>query len=408
MSDLTRLDSFAADIRTRVVPPDFTTLCAVSRRRRRTAVIASAAAAAAVIAVAGIGARSVYGDQSAPIPPAHTGATTGPTTSAPSGVLTAEQIVHDPTSNLLNFEIAPDDQNVRATGWRVCIHARCAQAVAVTRDGFAHASYVKVQDAYGVTWVGGDEFAVDHGDGNAALVNPDGDETPLHLTTQPGPLRSDETVVLLGIGTRSARYYGVSPAKAVAHPISLPAYLEVTSLNDQAGTLVAFAGGHTIITSSDRGTTWRVPTALPKLWLYGTVPSGDPSVLAVMNVGDTATLVPGTVRRSLDGGVTWQVIRSPQMQQVVANWSAITPEGHLLVNIPRRGFQGPTGLWESDSTWMHFHRIADASPHPSTFLGGFDVLPVTSSNGVQSLYVVDELAFVSTDGGRTWHRTAVR
>lgn len=395
-------------------PPDFRAIAARGRARRRVATFAAVGISLLVIAGAGVGARSLADDRSGPSAPDHSTATVPRPTGTPptSQSSRARNVVADPHSRLWSFAVSSDDPRVRAAVWQRCSTLECRApelAVAVTRDAFAHAAFVSVRQDTNVTWVGGDKFLIWSWRGLVGLFDPSGRVQPLRISNATSPLEHGETLVGAG---KSTDFYAVR-ADGTAHRVPLPAGAPFLGALDQNGrTLWGLARSGTVIVSSpDGGATWRSPVRLPKHGLYGEIPSADPTLLALTNLGDDAVDVPSTLRRSVDGGATWTVLHPSPLQGATANWMAVTPDGRLLVNVPTfAGGRLATGLYESDdSTWTAFRREADASPHPSKYFSGYEAFPVVGHDGTMTLWTFgDEGGFFSTDDGRTWSRTRSR
>lgn len=150
-------------------------------------------------------------------------------------------------------------------------------------------------------------------------------------------------------------------------------------MTSQGRTLWGIAGLTDVISSVDGGKTWRAPVRLPPV-LPKPLISGNSSVLAVIDAGDTGTSLPRTIARSVDGGATWAIVKPPQLQRAIAAWTVVEPSGRLLVYVVNSLLPNPslpTGLYKSDDvSWGHFHEVttppllhgADYSPNDGGWL----------------------------------------
>ncbi len=414
MSDLDRLESFARETTLQVLAPDFDSLVRASRRRRLSSVVATGLAAAAAVGVVAIGAQAWEASQSAPGP-------IGPPTSVthhpppppgPGRDQAAENLVQGSTSYLYRLAISRDNPEFRAAVWG---HGS-REALAVTADAFVTTHYLPVARFTDLAWAGDDGFLVRLRSGQLVVVSAKGEVRDVTSSDEASPLQASETL-FTSFSPRSGEpaYLAVDVFTKTSHPVPVPypagKGLQLRQGDGQLiwGTGYDAQGRAEIVSSSDGGATWRDPVVEPDLEQLDPIDSAAPDTLAMIGAGDDDFKLSQELRRSLDGGQTWQAVHPTALRGTSPGWLAVTTDGRLLVWVFDT-FKGATlepGLYESDSTsWLSFHRVSVTSQNGPE---GDLRLTVVDASGRQFLYVEGKTGLlVSSDSGRSWSNSADR
>jgi hypothetical protein len=439
-TDLRALESAVSE---QIVPPSFDALVANAARRRRNAYAAAGTVAAGALAVSAVVATAGGApthDEPAPPVSSTDSPTPSPTTaSATASDLTLEQIVHDPDSILEDFAASPSDADARAVVWRACRNRSCVggpQALAVTSDGFATASYVALprEAVASVTSLGGDDFLLSMGGRPREVIDAAGVRVRVSLADGPAwPLQPGETLV------PTAKFGGASraidPATAVSHPVPGPGNGCSGTYDDHDGHLVAIRSlivGTTsgpqwaACTSVDGGASWAVgqlPTSNAN-GNFEVIPSAYRATAAVLESADNTVLPLEALWRSADDGQTWRrtvpLIAGAGGDTAYVGGEAVQPDGSLLVYII--GWSDATihhpsahlsGLYRSNGTdWSTLSpapQPAPAAADTTAPLAG-EVREVAGGRGgAQTLYVqLGQDLYATDDGGGSWERVSDR
>jgi hypothetical protein len=413
-------DRAAASART----PDFRAIAKRGTRRRRLTTTSRGVAGVALASVAVLGIHGIATDRDSLRPTAPTttpGTSTQSTAEVPISRLSAQQIVTSPRAQLLHFAASADNPDVRASLWRVCASRSCVRAVAavaVTTDAFDHSSYAKVAFTSSVTWAGGDEFVVQRDVESLDLVSSDGTLEPIRLLPQPAPLTADEILV-----TRTSDVgetpFGIDLDARSAHLIPLPsdgAELVLHRAGDQ--TLWGVTTDGAVALSTDGGASWRRVHQGQALTPPTIIASADPSILAYKARGGRVDN--GPFVRTMDSGANWQTFTPRTRMFRYVEWTAVTPEGRLLVDtsngiVTENG--SPNEIHESDGLdWTHFHLVQPSVDGTTGQLQRGRLLAATSTpSGGQRLFVLTNGSlynpprlYVSSDDARTWAVTRTR
>ncbi len=322
----------------------------------------------------------------------------------------ARQMVRQ-AGSLWSFSASPTDPAVRAAVWDVCANTGpCSGqhlAMAVTRDGYATASYFLVSEASGVRWVGGDSFAAILGNGDVALVSAVEAPRILSVSHQPAPMGPGEVLLYAFPRRNAVQPVAVNPTMRTAHVLpSLPD--DEFAAPELRNGLLWSTAGDLIATSSNGGVSWQTHPDAPRAMVAVPVTSDAPRVDALLAEGDDP-LARAVLARTADNGATWQWLDPKALPDAWPLWSAIMPSGQLLAM-----YDGPVAggnvafvrLYVSDtSSWTSFHAV-DIPEHGPELSNG-RLATTTSHQGQQGLYVQDDsTVLASFDEGRTW--TTVR
>jgi hypothetical protein len=211
--------------------PDFAEVLArgraLSRRRTATAV------AAAVLVCAGlVGATQLPGRQEAP-PVAPTPTPTPTSSESASGSAdpdrpTAQQIVDDPASRLVEVRVVPGEPDVRAALWSRCASPACdvrQQAVVLTDDGFATRTVADapLSDASIRVSGNGDVVVLDY---RATLklhvFRTDGTQVAATMSTEAVPVAEGEVVGGVDYAGSRPIFWATDTTTAQAHAVPVP------------------------------------------------------------------------------------------------------------------------------------------------------------------------------------------
>jgi hypothetical protein len=398
------LTHFARETSAGVVPPSFDSLVAVQRRRRRATLLGTAGATVAAVALVATTVQATYDDQSTPTPPATSTDSSAPSPSpttdepSPDAELTATQIVDGASSRLMSVTLAPGDPEglTRVSVWMACAGlqecGRAAYALAVTSDGFStrHLVPIEASQAPGVAPVDSDSFYVvvydAQGNRKETMLESDGAERSIDF--RPGdrrPLASGE--VLISHGQRRLDYFALDPGVGVAHEIPVPEGNHPELSQSPNGLLygvsdaIGESASRSIVWSDDGGGTWqshRITTG--REVSVSPMPSWEPGVMA-LSEGVLNTVIPlNRLHRSVDGGVTWEVIEQPFSETQYPDWSFVVPGGSLWVGVGSWQDDGADkpdaqarGVYASDAAdWSALRRVSGLpATGRSEFLTGF-------------------------------------
>lgn len=434
-----KLLELASRVGSAAQPPEFRDIAHRGERLRRLRTGGAGAAVAALIAVTVFGVQSVYDDQAAPVPPAQPTYEPLPSppltdnSSTPLDELTPEQIVYDERAEPGGAIAVPSGGlEAAAAVWSVCPKSSCANALAMTSDGYTTASYVDLSQ-FSTPMLGdaggGSVLVADRGMkslDSPMIVSPDGSTKDLQRSTVPGPMHDGEVLFDGGvnwISYRQAFFKTISPvaidaATATSHPISIPEEDTFVQLVQSGPSTLWGSSGATdgggaelvAIWSNDGGTTWESDqlSSMPGVGLVNLGGSVD-GVMAFAQ--QSASDTPAQVYGSLDGGRTWQTTELPAQVSTAFIEGAVGSDDSLLISAYSSGEADGTepraDLYKSSGTdWGTLHQV------DAPFAGVNDVDEVgfrlTSSapytfGGSTAIYAYQgSRMWVSTDDGVTW------
>jgi hypothetical protein len=335
--------------------------------------------------------------------------------------------VSDSASDFFTLAVSPTDPAVRASLWSLCtVHhqgcQRTAEAVAVTDDGFHTVRSLRIENYSSIAWVSGDEFAVQTGPHAFALVGAEEGSTPLHFDPAPAPLAASDALL-----STPGQAIAVERSAAIAHPVPIIGVHEkaLAVVRDSGQTLVAVPSGRPrIAVSLNGGGSWQNRLDLPSTFLPYVITSTAPHLMAVAEEGDDGVVDPGNLRRSTDGGATWQTIAHSDLSGAIASWLTVQSDGRLLVDVTDWTTGTPasskarSGLYVSNGAdWTTFQRVQSTPAMPGTAASsaaGGDLISSTldaQGHDVLLVYAYEgktPLALSSNDGGSTWEPLRVR
>ena len=318
--------------------PDFHSLAARGRRRRHVRG-AAMAGVAVVLAVSGTAVLAGLGPGRTSVPdPAVPSPTVSPSRQPAPGP-DAEEIVDDPHAQVFQVVASPEDQDVRAAVWRICVSRECDDrvAIAVTSDGFESRTVVPVARGAGFPWLtaaGSDAFVVSNAERHPYLLRADGSRTDIAKPEETAPVGPGEIVTRWrGYGDRDV--LAVDPGTGESHWVPVPRGLTEVQA-DARGHLEALVGDGprtTFAWSDDGGAGWQEHAFDAGATSLFTLVRGTPGVQAVLEGADGATLFPFLAVHRGDSAGAWERIEQGHDPQAYAGPAAVLADGRLLVDV---------------------------------------------------------------------------
>lgn len=336
----------------------------MARRRRARAAVAGLA----LVVVAGTAGIALLPRGDATPPPTAPSPSPSPSvdTSLDRGP-SAQRIVDDPRSTVVQMVSAPGDPDVRATLWQLCRTKSCSTtdtAIAVTDDGFRTRALagLPVNAHPVVTAAGPGHFLVSDFRSRPYLVSVEGRRTPVRPATSQRIVRPGDVLMPL------------DGAPAVVDPESGRSYLvpgptaRVEQLRQNGDRLDGLAGTD-YVWSVDGGASWaRHPLDTEGRGSHDVLLSAAPDVHGALTGSDGATLFPfRSVERVTSDG--WAVIPQPEKPIAYLDGSLVLPGGQLLLAVHSwsdphyRGGNYAPGLWVTNGRdWQDLLRALPARP----------------------------------------------
>jgi hypothetical protein len=409
--------------------PDFAEVLArgraLSRRRTATAV------AAAVLVCAGlVGATQLPGRQeAAPVAPTPTPTPTSSESasgSADPDRPTAQQIVDDPASRLVEVRVVPGEPDVRAALWSRCASPACdvrQQAVVLTDDGFATRTVADapLSDASIRVSGNGDVVVLDY---RATLklhvIRTDGTQVAATMSTEAVPVAEGEVVGGVDYAGSRPIFWATDTTTAQAHAVPVPDDTRQLIQTD-SGQLRAMTARSSHAWSDDGGETWTERGGAVDSTLLSSIVTSTDDTHVVVGGGDGATLAPFNQIRRLAGDGTWSVIDVPGNPTAYVGPQAVLPDGRFLVAVedwsdrgrPDQPLEGtPPGIYVSDGDdWSAYSHVESGAPFetPEPMQPMVTDIEVSDAGTLITALGPDQTtAWTSTDLGVTWHEMRAR
>lgn len=332
-----------------------------------------------------------------------------PTTPEPGPSAGPEAIVAHPEARLAELRLDPESQAALAV-WecdRACGEVRGTALVATT-DRFANTRVLPFEGrATVVESLGDGAFLVRGNRGLGEVVRADGGREPV----VEGDTGGAGSPVIVWQGANRSLYL-VDGATATAQLVDQPATpYQVLDLPDG---LIALQTELGVLTSADRGQTWRAVEASPETQsdsLLSLVPAGTSDVVLVEG-GDGASVLPFEAVQYADDGRFVRVAQDTTPMRYTGG-QAVLPDGRMLVFVESwSSGDDPAGYYLSDGEdWATFEYLGGPPADTVGYGAGgpLDFAVTDDSLTVVAQGVGPEVpAWISTDAGESWQPLEAR
>jgi hypothetical protein len=302
---------------------------------------------------------------------------------------TPRELVNAPQAVLVAYDVGA---RVEVGVWTTCTDGECPLTATWSDDGWATASVLPM---FGdSTWSVVDDAFVAVNPHGGFVVDPAGNRHALRIADRPGPMRAGDVYVTDRYQAGPARDLVVDPSTGAAHPIEAPPDVTLYAASgvgpqDVIGVGFTASGRQTLVRTTDGGLSWT----------HRPVPLHTSGSLAA-NASNAAVLQRDASAEPLDPPVRLAV------STAAGGWTTLAGDD-VPFGVPRcmaassgaLVFEAGRQVWVSDASWRRFEAVPDA-PDLDCVFASADSSVVTGING--------SLAYVSTDGARTWTRVDPR